>query len=83
MESPIYTVPELTRIVRVVGDDLPIKVTVSFIVMSLFPKWRSLVYTDLLSCVRDFLLVHYKYWRRTLTLLISGDIQGAGGYLAF
>ena len=31
MESPIYTVPELTRIVRVVGDHVPIKVRFSFI----------------------------------------------------
>jgi len=26
MENPIYTVPELMRIVRVVGDHVPIKV---------------------------------------------------------
>jgi len=31
MESPIYTVPELTRIVRVVEDHFPIKVRFSFI----------------------------------------------------
>ena len=31
MESPIYTVPKLTRIVRVVGDHVPIKVRFSFI----------------------------------------------------
>ena len=31
MESPIYAVPELTRIVRVVGDPIPIKVRFSFI----------------------------------------------------
>ena len=31
MKSPIYTVPELTRIVGVVGDHDPIKVTFSII----------------------------------------------------
>ena len=31
MENPIYTVPELMRIVRVVGDDVPIKVRFSII----------------------------------------------------
>jgi len=31
MENPIYTVPELTRIVRGVGDHDPIKVRFSFI----------------------------------------------------
>jgi len=31
MESDIYTVPELTRIVRVVGDHVAIKVRFSFI----------------------------------------------------
>ena len=31
MESPIYTVPELTRIVRVVGDHVPLKARFSFI----------------------------------------------------
>jgi len=31
MESLIYTVPELTRIIRVVGDHVPIKVRFSFI----------------------------------------------------
>jgi len=31
MKSPIYTVPELTRIVRVIGDHVPIKVRFSFI----------------------------------------------------
>ena len=30
MESPIYAVPQLTRIVRVVGDHVPIKVRFSF-----------------------------------------------------
>jgi len=29
--------------------------------------------------VRDFLQVHSKYLQRTLALIISGDIQGAGG----
>jgi len=31
MESPIYIVPELTRIVRVVGNHVSIKVGFSFI----------------------------------------------------
>jgi len=31
MENPIYTVPELTKIVRVVGDHVPIKVRFSVI----------------------------------------------------
>ena len=31
MESTNYTIPELTRIVRVVGDDVPVKVKFSFI----------------------------------------------------
>jgi len=31
MESPIYTVPELTRIVEVIGDHVSIKVRFSFI----------------------------------------------------
>jgi len=31
LESPIYTVPELTRIVRVAGDHVPIKVRFSVI----------------------------------------------------
>ena len=35
MEGSIYTVPELTRIVRVVGDHVPIKVTFTFILESI------------------------------------------------
>ena len=31
MECPIYTVPELKRILRVVGDHVPVKVRFSFI----------------------------------------------------
>jgi len=31
VESPIYTVPDIMRIVRVVGDHVPIKVRFSFI----------------------------------------------------
>ena len=31
MDSPVYTVPELTRIVRVVGHRVPIKVRFCFI----------------------------------------------------
>ena len=29
--SPIYTIPDLTTIIRVVGDHLPVKVRFSFI----------------------------------------------------
>ena len=35
IESPIYTVPELMRIVRVVGDHVPLKVRFSFIYESI------------------------------------------------
>lgn len=34
MESPIHTVPELTKIVRVVGDHIPIKQRTSAIIIS-------------------------------------------------
>ena len=49
--------------------------------MSLLQKWHCLVYLDLLSCVRDFLHMRSKYRRRTLALIISGDIHGAGGLI--
>jgi len=77
-ESPIYTVPELMRFVRVVGDHIPIKVRFSLLHLQ---KWHGLVYLDLLSCVRDFLLICSKYQWRTLALIISGDIHGAGGLI--
>ena len=64
-ESPIYTVPE---------SDFAL-------VMSLLQKWYCLVYLGLLSCMRDFLYVRSKYRRRTLALIISGDIHGAGGLI--
>ena len=38
MESPIYTVPELTRIIRVVGEPVPIKVRFTFIHESIAEK---------------------------------------------
>ena len=47
--------------------------------MSLLQKWHCLVYLNLLSCVRNFLHMRSKYQRRTLALIISGDIHGAGG----
>jgi len=82
MESHIYTSPELTRIVRIVGDHVPIKVRVSFshesiAEMALF----SISSLDLLSCVRDFLHMHSKNWRRNLALIISADIHGADGLI--
>jgi len=77
MKSPIYTVPELTRIVRVVGLDLGL-------FMSLFPEmelFSTSWLVKLLSCVRDFLHMRSKYRRRTFVLIISGDIHGASGLI--
>ena len=41
----------------------------------------ALWHLDLLICVREFLYMRHKYRRRTLALIISGDIEGAGGLL--
>jgi len=49
--------------------------------MSLLQKWHCLVYLDLLSCASDFLHMQSKYRRRTLPLIISGDIHGKGGWI--
>jgi len=54
MASPIYTAPELTRMVRVVGDHVPIKVRFSFIhesitEMALFSISRPVV--CVISCI--------------------------------
>jgi len=49
--------------------------------MGLFQKWHCLVSLDLLSYVRDFLHLRSKYRRRTLALIISGDIHGSGGLI--
>jgi len=49
--------------------------------MSQLQQWHCLVYLDLLSCVRDFLHIRSKYRRRTLALIISEDIHGAGGLI--
>ena len=59
MESPIYIVLELLRIIRVVGDHVFIKVKFSLIT-SLLQKWHCFIYLDLLSCVRNFLHMHSK-----------------------
>ena len=61
MESPIYAVPELTRIVRVVGDHVSIKVRFNFI-------HESIAEMALLSCARDFLLMRFKYQQRTFDI---------------
>ena len=58
MESSIYTVPELARIVRVVGDHVPIKVRFSIIhesieEMALFSISRPVVYVIFSIC--DFI----------------------------
>ena len=45
--------------------------------MSLLQKWHCLV----LSCVRGFLHMCSKYRRRTLALILSGDIHGAGSLI--
>ena len=49
--------------------------------MSLLQKWHCLVYLDLLRCMHDFLHMRSKYRRRSLALIISGDIHGGGGLL--
>jgi len=75
MESPICTVPELTRIVRFVGDHISIKVRIGF---SLFQKWHRLVHLDLLRMVRyvrDFHHMRSKKRPGTVSLVISEDIQ--------
>jgi len=46
--------------------------------MSLLQKWHCLIYLNLLRCVRDFLQMRSKYRRRTLAMIISRDIHGAG-----
>ena len=79
MESPIYTVPELTTIVRVVRDHVPIKVKFSFI-------YESIAEMALFSISRPVRLSNYfhircKYSRRTLTLAISEDIHSAGSLI--
>jgi len=69
MESPIYTVPELTRIVRVVRDHVPpIQVKFSFIHECIAEMSPFNISTRPVSCVRDFLHVRSKYRRRTLAL---------------
>jgi len=73
MESPIYTVPGLTRIVRVV----PIKIRFSFIhesmaEMVLFSISRPVVCVISSICVLNF---GDALWK----VIISGDIHGVGG----
>ena len=71
MDSHIYTVSGLTRILRVIGDHVTQKSDLDLL-MGLFQKWRCLVYIHLLSCVRDLLRMLFKYRQPTSTLLISG-----------
>ena len=79
IESSIYTVPELTGIVRVIGDYVSIKVRFSFIRGSI-RNWRCLVYHILASlyCVRSLRHMRSKQRQRTLALITSGDIKGGG-----
>jgi len=51
MESSIYTVPELTRIVTVVGDHVPIKVAFTFILESIAEMALFSIYIPIKLCV--------------------------------
>ena len=46
MESPIYTIRELMKIMFLQKSDLAL-------FMSLLQNWHCLVYLDMLSCVRN------------------------------
>jgi len=74
-ESYLYS-SRVDEIVSVV-DHVSIKSDLALF-MSLLQKWCCLGYLDLLNCASDFLHMRSKYRRRTLALIISGDIYGAG-----
>ena len=73
MESPIYTVPELMRIVRVVENHILIKIRHESIAeMVLFIILR------LVKLCARFPHMRSNYRRRILVLILSGDIHGVG-----
>jgi len=76
MESPTYTVPELTRIVRVVENHIPITIRFSFFHESI-AEMALFIIPRLVKLCAWFPHMRSKYRRRTLVLILSGDIHGA------
>jgi len=70
MVSPIYIVPELTRIVRVVGEHVPIKVRFGFIHESITEMALFSISIPVKLSVPIFF---------TLALIMSGNVKYAGG----